>query len=70
MVAVECPRMTCTAFTSAPAAMRSDAAVCRRSWIVVPSTPPELGQLGGTRAFVTGSSRFVVTGAGSRRWDV
>ena len=39
IVAVECPRITCTALTSAPAAMSSDAAVCRRSWIVVPSTP-------------------------------
>src|SRR5450756_1041591 len=39
IVAVEWPRITCTAFTSAPAAISNDAAVCRRSWIVVPSTP-------------------------------
>lgn len=39
IVAVEWPMIACTAFTSAPAAMSSDAAVCRRSWIVVPTTP-------------------------------
>jgi len=31
--------MVCTALTSAPAAMRSDAAVWRRSWIRVPAGP-------------------------------
>ena len=39
IVAVAWPRIIWTAFTSAPAAMRSEAAVWRRSWIVVPARP-------------------------------
>src|SRR3954462_9845478 len=39
IVAVAWPRIIWTAFTSAPAAMRSEAAVWRRAWIVVPASP-------------------------------
>lgn|GEM_PF-1696675 len=41
IVAVAWPRIIWTAFTSAPAAMSSEAAVWRRSWIVVPVRPTD-----------------------------
>lgn len=38
MLMEACPRMRCTTFGGVPAEMYSDAAVCRKPWIVRPSS--------------------------------